>query len=267
MNKSENFNIFLLHCVYSDIQEYRSLKALVDLLNKTQWTIKIICIYNQEIDLSNFNNVDITFISGTNVLNEFSAWDEGYQFIKNDIDEKSVVILTNDTILSNHPFYGCLDRALLKCLRTSFNNLNPSIIGIKQILDFKYVKDYLSSFLVVLIGQETIKTILEGILKIESNSSINKDYGSESLINCDDKDYKRFINNWLTKPGKNSWHKAEQITKENKSKLQMKAHCILLEHSIAIRAKKNNIEVHDIFEFTGLKILRYIYSFRKDYFF
>jgi hypothetical protein len=266
-NDINSINVFLLHCIYSINEGTKSLNQLAKVLKRTKYNIQIICICNKDKINLNINDLNISYISGSNQLHEFSAWQEGYQLIKEDIDDRSLVLLTNDTILSNHPFYGCLDLALLKCLNSLSSNSQNSIIGIRQVLDFNEVKDYLSSFLVILNGRQTIHKVLDGILNIEFDARINEGNSNEILIYCDDKYYQDFINNWLTEPGKKSWHKAEKLTDQSISRLQMKAKCILLEHSISIRAKKNNIKIFDIFEFTGLKYLRYIYSFRKDYFF
>ncbi len=268
MNKFDKRSLILLHCCYSQNEGITSLHVLADLLFRlrNKYDIKIICICNNTINSipTKIKLFNITVIQGSNSINEFSAWKEGYLKVNNIIMERDIVILTNDTILTNHPFKFCIDIALFRYLILDHNQKENTIIGIKQNLGFKNVNDYISSFLVILNGKKAIELTLNNIENIDVNAELNFENNENKLVRSEDKDYELFLNNWLTKPSKKSWHKAEILTIENNAKLLKKAQCILLEHSISTRSKFEKINLLDLFSSSGLAFLRYFYILRKD---
>ena len=260
--------IYVLYCAYDERWNV-GLKSLIDdiKIGRPGDSLSVVCVFNNrnlcphEIDPS----IEIDYIYGSNVNRDFSAWREGWQYIKDLVDNNSLVILANDTITFSQPYHYCIDLSILRFLAKydSLNRDEPFICGITENLRTKIISTYISSFLLMM-NSKAAKNLLSNIDDLSDYQFVKLDNSLDNLnlfiqpMN----DYSRCIERWLTLPDSRAWYKAAPLTRNNKLEMLEKAKCILLEHRLAYSAGLNNIQIYDLFILSNTRIFRYLYRLR-----
>jgi hypothetical protein len=230
--------------------------------------ISVVCVFNKPDLLPDRTDIklNIEYIYGSNINREFSAWREGWEYIHEAVKDNSLVILANDTITKNQPYRYCIDFSISRFLvkLKSFNAQDPFVCGITENLNMESISKYITSFFLAM-NAAAARMILNDIDDLSDYNCIKLDENlfSPNLFAPPKNKYSIYIEKWLTMPGLRGWYKAAPLTKNNKLEILGKAKCIMLEHRIAHVANEKNIQILDLFEFSGAKFLRYIYRLRQ----
>jgi hypothetical protein len=254
-NKPKNF--IILVCYY---QKYLDDALLA--LNKMfktfdDETIIVIVKNNTEIDTSNIQQTCFTHhvIEGSNTSWEFSAWDEGIDYLKKKYClNDSLMVFVNDTFCK-HRVFTSIDMKLFKqgfsqaksnenLIAGEFNTTAKQFTILEQPLN-----GWLSSYLFAIKGNALSK-----ILPLTKSQVMYKDIPlidfeqrTINLSNCSD-NFSAHIEQWLfPKKPSSGWYKSGSSS-TNQDLMKNKLLAILNEKLLAYTAQKNGLILYDVYK-------------------
>jgi hypothetical protein len=258
-------NLFFIHIQYGNHFENDSLKRLYKYFNFVNNFEHIKCVIvenNTDCDLEIKNPYfdSIYKIYGSNNYYDFSAFEEGLKYFHDNyfINDNDIFIFSNDTFFRHRYFDGVFKYQFQKKLFLSSNLNRPFIIGyIDKNLDkncfidnTKFTK-HISTFLFI-INKMSLNRI-----KILSKDKFNTKISFRNnilFLNDIQDDYSKKIENWLFKPSKIAWYRAQKIDNVllNNKKLYefylLKLFCVLNEHNLFIQSLNSDIEIISLFK-------------------
>jgi len=240
------------------------LDMTLDFLNKISLIYnidKVIFVNNNLkpilIDRSNLFLV----IKGSNLIREFSAWDEGYFKLKNTqkLSEFDKLFFLNDTIITNiYLRFTILEISRSKIskfiIKESIDHvLGPIVntrIGHFKIFD-GIVGDYIATFF-LLLEVRTLNKIHPFSPNIDWGLFLNQEFSNQLFIGGVDNNYLKFYNNWLgcnSSNGIGNWKKSHKYpyNRLNFRFLYHKAQCIILESNFTAKCNINNINIINLY--------------------
>jgi hypothetical protein len=218
-------------------------------------------------------NPDRWLISGDNSLWEFSGWDHGYKFIRDQfcLVTGDVIIYANDTFHRRAYSLGGishLDEFNADILRG--HDLTQEVIGYLDdfprsvtLIDIKYDSWLRSN--IFMIPADIAERLYPLVFPLSPDEifsgNMQKFWGETSKIS---ENWKAYISSWLfgTKnPAypeyRLHWHKVQQVNSDNWEFFKIKARCILSEHYLTARLHDWGVPIIDTNRFEK-KIDRHI---------
>ncbi len=270
-------NIYFIHIQYTHKYEYESIKRLYNFKKKIAGNLNsyLIIIENDCFSESKLKTdffIHQFKIFGTNNYLDFSGYEEGLNYIKNNflLQENDIFIFSNDTFYRHRYFDGLFQNRFLNKIILLKNIEKPYLIGYKDknsiencfINDISF-KEHFSTFFFIL-NKKAIDLI--NILSINfENTTIEID---DNFVKINDKrdNYSLKIYNWFFKPTKESWYRAidyDSFLKSNikiKKYMLLKLYTVLNEHNLYIQATERDIHLESIFPDNKYKLINILKS-------
>lgn len=228
-------------------------KEIFSLINKTKFNVLFVD-NNGSLIPKNEPLENVLWFKGSNVAGEFSAWDEGYLFLKNNglINKEDVVVFMNDTFC-HHRFFTFYDRILYRrtiahCTCNGFYgelNSTGEVFYVNELPLSAWISSY-----VFISRMENIDKLLpfnsasaisdERIAQIESGlvqRKVDVPFFSDNL--------NQHLSHWLFPVNGNGWYKAGATSS---AILMFKLKAIINEKLLTHKALKNDLDVNDIYQ-------------------
>jgi hypothetical protein len=266
--------IYFIHVQTHNIYENDSIYYINSFLKKIKRTAILLIVengnYQKNSFLSNYDNVEIFKIKGSNNYNEFSAFDEGKDYIYNNfsLNFNDIFIFSNDTFYRHRYFFGIMQRRFIVNFKI-YENSSNFLIGYldKSKLKNHYIEkikfdSHISTFFFIS-NYNTLKDY--NFVYFNNNNTIlninNKYLSINEVVN----DYSTNIYNFLFKPSSTSWYKAINFEDIHKSSInyEKKIYSILNEHYLTIYIKKNKFFLISIFPAKKFNVIN-IYKSVED---
>ncbi len=214
-----------------------------------------------------------------NEYREFSAWERGINYIRNDLHYKKFnLILTNETMIIHRNFDKNLLNAFINTIKKVLSNSNPTIGGEKNRIPCRapYYRSnypfYISTYFLVCnaTAQTLIKTFIPKKNFIQNFNKNFKD-SNRSIISSDselnDTKYHYFLDQWLYKPlGKYKWYAFQNLSENSFMKMRLKLISIIIEHKISQDLFRRKVLIVDTNYFMTKNLKSYILFFIKRVF-
>jgi hypothetical protein len=248
------------------------LPPLKKLISHSKASSQIIIVNNNDKPINDIDD-DITVIKGSNKNWEFSAWDEGVEYLTENYThlEESTIVFLNDTFYS-HRVFTQIDITLFKnavkqvALKKidfagELNSFGESfeVLGVKS-------KGWISTYLFCISGSK-VKELMP-FCKVDSfyADQIKYDQQAKKLIleNCSD-NLTHHLESWFfPKNPKLGWYK-NSSNAENSDLVKKKIVAILNEKLLFATALKFNVSIYDVYTSylaQGYLLLRkFVYKF------
>ena len=239
-------NKCLLLVSYNYIDTLRSLQFL-NLLNCSK---RILIVNNhsifKEIQMHDLA-LDWILILGSNKSAEFSAWQEGLDYLI-DKEDFARFVFCNDTVCTHRKFsivrYFCFS---LSCLQnpnsaTGFTNCSRIPLELYGLTFSSWISTYF--FSIPRDGLNRLKFRINDSQNLEGyiSSSYSGTYFFKNSLNDN---LNKHITAWLFNGG---WYKSAELSNSNFEGMKLKAICILNEKSLSVRMRLSNIIYIDPFK-------------------
>lgn len=127
-----NIMIYAVLVCYYDKYKKNSIVEFYKILSGIGHSFRVI-IVNNNPNLEKYNtSYDVIEISGSNTGWEFSAWDEGVKYIKDNygpLSKDDFFVFANDTF-NHHRYFSFVDRSLFKNqIKANLHNHHPVMLG------------------------------------------------------------------------------------------------------------------------------------------
>lgn len=270
--------IVFVHLVYYEKYAFKSLIELREIANNIGDKYKIILVNNNQnmiLDSIFFPNMDLTILKGDNSKYEFSGWEVGLKYIKNNYEEEiENIIFSNDTFCF-HRKWGYFQRLnFTNKFKKFYKDQITGICGEKNNISMDYKIDNISNdgWISTYLFMISNDLILQG-LKLNNLGEKIYDYvidvNDEEIIFREsfDKELGKHINNWLyPKKGKKGWYNSVNVNTYQKKK---KLECILNEKILSCEVKKKGgiilgLNEEGCFAFINL-IRKFINNFLRNF--
>jgi hypothetical protein len=213
--------------------------------------VKIIIIINSDILLDD----KYEFIKGSNKCAEFSAWQEGLDYVKNKYGNNvNGVIFANDTFCYHREYKNIHSLVFKKIIKkTILEKIKPVISG--EYCAYKKgifvegieIKGWISTYLYA-VNKVFLEKIMWCIVVDDNklnklfpgNERYDKFFGSDI-----DNSYKDLMMEWLFK-GKKAWYKSEELDINNVNKFTLKAKCIYMEMVLSKKIDEYDVKINNI---------------------
>lgn len=202
-------------------------------------------------------------LAGTNQQYEFSAWQEGLGYLKNNISGDFSTIFLNDTVLTHRYFSVARKFAFLTGLLLFGNNNKPRYIGFTNKLKDKSrytilnysATSWVSTYLFFM-NNLALQAIDYKIWSKEQNEqSVNGGYNKQNFFSESiSQNLKEWLIKWLFEDG--GWYKSEPLSEANYKFFEIKAKSIINEKYLS--AKLNSVGGQIIDPFIAMSIFRKI---------
>lgn len=243
---------FIIALYYS--QYYAKVrKEVFSLINKCDYNILFVD-NNGSLIPGNEPVEKVFWLKGSNVAGEFSAWDEGYFFLKQKglMSDNDVIVFMNDTFC-HHRFFTLYDRILYR--RAIKNCTHDGVYGELNSTgaDFSVndlpLNAWISSYTFLsrienidkLLPFNSASTISDGhFAQIESNLAQQK-----VNVPLFSKNLNQHLSDWLFPVNGSGWYKAGKISN---AILLFKLKAIINEKLLTHKVLKNKLSVNDIYQ-------------------
>lgn len=250
--------VFGILVVYTESYFLSSLREFEKVLKLISSDYKVVVVLNNS-DLREKINVFMEdgtdYILGSNSFYEFSGWDEGLTFIKEnyfDSYKDSGYVFCNDTFCHHRTYTFIHSLALSFSSRFALSSSKPTIAGevnsIGKSFEFNNIKldSWVSSYFfsvnnlaMKLLDFEVLPTN-EVVNKYLVGGAVEEDFFSEAM----DSTLKRHLLHWLFHGG---WYRSEPLNSNNMKFFYYKARSIIAEYNLSSKAYKNNLVFIDTY--------------------
>lgn len=233
--------------VYSSYA-YRAISEFSQLLQGISPSCDIIIVCNSELPLSHDGSFKL--VKGTNTNAEFSGWDEGLHFVRNNLPNSvllgSVFVFANDTFCHHRPWGSNVRSHYVQKLQdwcksspnTAFGFIDSSPVPL-LVSNIK-ISSWMSTFFFGLryetlasLGWQLSPSSLElSELLPAKGISITEFFGTQL-----DPSIRNHLVSWLFGTKRPCWSKAEPLTVDSLPKLKLKSSAILSEKILSTRLK------------------------------
>lgn len=270
--KPKAFKVIAIFVSYYPSYLESCLPKLKKLLKHLTLNSQILIVNNNNKPINNIDS-SITIIQGSNRDWEFSAWDEGVEYLTQNYThiEESTIIFLNDTFYSHRVFteidYLLFKKSVKKIVARKydfageFNSFGESfeVLGVKS-------KGWISTYLFCCNGGK-LKEIMP-FCKVDSNftEEIKCDQSAQKLVlkNCSENLVSHLESWFFPKNPKLGWYK-NPSNKENSDLVKKKVIAILNEKLLFAIATKSKLSIYDVYGSTlaqGYLLLRkWVYKF------
>lgn len=246
--------IYFVYVYYSQDIKFKRLKKFMNLINFLSKKYKGIIINNSS---HNFEFMGADIISGSNKYHEFSAYQEGYEYLSKKylLNDSDIILIANDTLFSNH-YYTFPTRCYIKYLLGKSRQLGDFVIGEIDRANSLDFNSWISSYFFIS-NWSTLKKVTpfftDMLLYRQIVSSTNPPeiqwgtYFSVSLQNL--------IQNWLDPKIKNSWYKERSMFFDEQH-FNIKLFNIVNERLLSFKLLQNGAQLIDIRGILVMKLSR-----------
>lgn len=253
-----SINQYVIFVSYYSKYFDESLKKLVNLSNKISKNATIIVVNNNQISNIIENNNKFDLLIGDNSSWEFSAWDQGIQYIekKYKIKNDDVIIFANDTFCQ-HRHFSYLDKVIFAKNFKKLYQYSDIVVG--------DVDSFGESFSILSkVGNKWISTYLFGM----RYSTAKKCFPFSSLIDMEkniliengeikgidvSQSLLKHLESWLFSSNDIGWYKSKKV---DENILKKKLMAILHEKNLSCKLIESNITLVGVYSPFVVKLLR-----------
>lgn len=216
-----------------------------------------ILVLNSRMDLTVVDARSWEVVEGSNLLGEFSGWQEGLSHRKIGVPATSGVIFVNDSVVTHRHFSGARRRALVRAIKSAPHNamigFTDQLNGTLSVLGFQLDSSWVSTYCFALTTR-ALSGIDGKLFELSSVESCVPGGLDESRFFANvSSDLATHLRNWLFRDG---WYAGGELNAANSSRLQRKALSIIAEKLLSARCRAASIEIVDPFQtYPGLSFL------------
>jgi len=201
----------------------------------------------------------IEVVRGSNKVGEFSAYQEGVDWLRSRQCLPETFLFANDRALSYGDRYGAvLDRRALEVVRGypmvcgTINSYGKSVALAGSLLDVWCRTNFVLTSRVALAAIGS--TVSLGPAEFDTRVPVEFPGEGWSPAPWLGPEYAGIVLDWLTREG--NWYRAEPISEANWPAMRVKLLAIINEHLFSIRARENGVPLVDYTQLAQLKELR-----------
>jgi hypothetical protein len=254
--------------LYSASYSERSIHLFSKLLNAIHKENTLIIILNQSLVMPHFDHADIHIINGDNHLREFSGWNAGIKYCRqnNLIPNNGIIIFGNDTfchhnkygIITQLVFANVFKKVLKKCNKLLISGeVQCSSVDLRIFsLKFQYwISTYLYAMTIPLLNE--IKGVVPDVELNQCFHSSTSSSGSGFFTHHVNQPLAKKLLSWLFGTGGNAkWHGAQALTEANYSMMVGKSKSILCEMHLSAMSVHVGAQLVPVFKSGFMRQLR-----------
>ncbi|ELW9443381.1 hypothetical protein R0595_002468 [Pluralibacter gergoviae] len=196
---------------------------------------------------------NVSWLRGSNLGGEFTAWEEGYHFIRNkNIKENDIFVFLNDTFC-HHRIFTFYDRLIYRNIINNFKcdaiygelNKGESSLGINQQSFNKWISSY-----IFMVAYKNIQHLLplNAVINLSEDDMVAISNGlSKGVVSVPafSQNLNEHLSQWLFPTDRKGWYKAKKISTDA---YFFKLKAIINEKFLTYHAIKSGFEIKGIYD-------------------
>jgi hypothetical protein len=235
-----------VYVYFNEDKNFINFKNFIDLIKFLDKTYRGVVVNNSREELS-LNCENVTVINGSNKFYEFSAYQEGYEYLSKFciLGDRDVILIANDTLFSNH-FYTFPTRYYIRYLLGKSKKLSHYLIGELDGVNGRQFTSWISSYFFIS-NKSTLQKItpffIEESLYISIVQGTNPPEIKWGNFFC--KSIQNEIQSWLDPKNRKSWY-LQHKKFFNQQHFNIKLFNIVNERLLTDRLKESGTKLIDI---------------------